>query len=88
MAAVEIGDTCSVLVVVQARFELDWSRPEWVEDELVRCGARDAHLLEDDLVSVTVCAGSRGAAEDLVRELLERVSVRAVAVVAPDLVFA
>ena len=77
-----------VLVVVQARFEVDWSRLEWIEDELVRSGARDARLVEDDLVSVTVCANSREAAEELVRELLERVSARAVGVVEPELVLA
>jgi hypothetical protein len=77
-----------MLVVVQARSEVDWSRPEWIEDELVRRGARDARLIEDDLVSVTVCAGSREAAEDLVRELLERISARGVAVVGPEPVFA
>ena len=52
--AAAIGHTLVVLVVVQARFEVDWSCPEWIEDELVRCGARDAHLLDDDRVSVTV----------------------------------
>jgi hypothetical protein len=77
-----------VLVVVQARFEVDWSRPDWIEDELVRRGARDARLLEDDLVSVTVCANTREAAEDLVSELLERLSARAVAVVERGLVLA
>jgi hypothetical protein len=53
--------------VVQAHFELDWSRQEWIEDELVRSGAREARLLEDGLVLVTVCANSRDAAEDFVR---------------------
>jgi hypothetical protein len=77
-----------VLVVVQARFEVDWSRPEWIEDELVRCGARDARLLEDDLVSVTVSASSREDAENFVRELLERVSARAVGLVELELVLA
>jgi hypothetical protein len=77
-----------VLVVVRARFEVDWLHPGWIEDELVRCGARDAHLLEDDLVSVTVCASTREAAEELVRELLERVGARAVAVVEPELTLA
>ena len=86
--AAGILDTSFVLVVVQAHFEVDWSRPEWIEDELVRRGARDARLLDDDLVSVTVCASSREAAEDLVRELLERVSARAVAVLDPDLALA
>ena len=74
-----------MLVVVRAHFEVDWSRPEWIEDELVRCGARDARLFDDDLVSVTVCAGSREAGEDFVRELLARVSARAVAVVEPEI---
>jgi hypothetical protein len=74
-----------VLVVVQAHFELDWSRPEWIEDELVRCGARAAHLLPNDLVSVTVSAASHEAAEDLVRELLDRVRAKAVEVVEPEL---
>jgi hypothetical protein len=74
-----------VLVVVQARFRVDWSRPEWIEDELVRCGARDAHLANDELVSVTVCAGSREAAEELVRDLLERVSAKAIELVEPEM---
>jgi hypothetical protein len=69
-------------------FEVDWSRPEWIEDELVCRGARNARLFDDDLVSVTVSAGSRETAEDLVRELLERVNARAVAIAEPDLVFA
>jgi RNA-binding protein YhbY len=77
-----------VLVVVQAHLEVDWSRPEWIEDELVRSGAREARLLEDGFVSVTVCANSRDAAEDFVRELLERVSAKAVAVVGAELVLA
>ena len=74
-----------MLVVVQAHFEVDWSRPEWIEDELVRCGARDARLFDDDLVSVTVCASSQEAAQDLVRELLDRVSAKAVEVVESEL---
>jgi hypothetical protein len=72
-----------VLVVAQARFQIDWSRPEWIEDELVRCGARDARLLDDGLVSVTVCARSREAAEDLVRGLLQRIDARTVEIVQP-----
>jgi hypothetical protein len=76
-----------VLVVVQARFEVDWSRPEWIEDELVRCGAREAHLIDDDLVSVTVCAGSRLAAEEIVRDLLGRVSAKVVGLVMPEPAF-
>jgi hypothetical protein len=75
-----------MLVIVQARFEVDWSRPEWIEDELVRCGARDARLLEHDLISVMVGARSRDEAEDRVRELLERVNAKAVTVVEPELV--
>jgi len=67
-----------VLAVVQARFEVEWSRPEWAADELVRRGAREARLLADDCVSVTVCADSRETAEALVRDLLERVGARAV----------
>jgi hypothetical protein len=72
-----------VLVVVQARFQIDWSRPEWIEDELVRCGARDARLLDNGLVSVTVRAASREAAEDLVRGLLQRINARTVEIVQP-----
>ena len=70
---------------MQARFEVDWSRPEWIEDELVRSGAREAHLLDDDLVSVTVCARSRVDAEDLVRDLLGRVNAKVAGLVVPEL---
>jgi hypothetical protein len=84
--AAAIGHTSFVLVVVQARFEVDWSRQEWIEDELVRCGARDARLVEDGLVSVTVCANTTEAAEDFVRDMLERVSAKVVAVLEPELV--
>jgi hypothetical protein len=73
-----------VLVVVQARFEVDWSRPEWIEDELVRCGAREAHLLDENRVSVTVCANSCEAAEEIVRELFERVSAKVLGLLVPE----
>jgi len=62
-----------VLYTLQVRFEVDWSRPVWIEDELVRSGARDAHVLEDGKVAVTVAARSGDEAYDLVRELLARV---------------
>ena len=62
-----------MLVVVDARFEVDWSRPSWIEDELIRSGARDARLLEDDLVAVTVAARTRPDACELVRDLLDGV---------------
>ena len=69
-----------MLAVVHAQFEVDWSRPEWIEDELVRRGARDAHLLGDDVaaVSVTVSAPSHREAELLVRDLLARVGAASV----------
>jgi hypothetical protein len=69
-----------MLAVVHAQFEVDWSRPEWIEDELVRRGARDAHMLGDDVptVSVTVSAPSLRAAELLVRDLLARVGAASV----------
>jgi hypothetical protein len=73
-----------VLVVVQARFEVDWSRPAWIEDELIRCGAREARILDDDFVSVTVCPSSREAAEEIVRDLFERVSAKVVGLLVPE----
>ncbi|HVS85304.1 MAG TPA: hypothetical protein VHD91_06710 [Gaiellaceae bacterium] len=63
-----------MLVVVQAPFELDWARPEWLEDELIRAGARDARLVDAVTVAVTVAAASAMEAEVMVRDLLERVS--------------
>jgi hypothetical protein len=54
-------------------------------NELVRCGAQDAPLLEDGLVSVTVCANSTEAADSFVRELFERVSAKAIALAERDL---
>jgi hypothetical protein len=80
-----LRDTSVVLVVVQARFRVDWSRREWIEDELVRGGARDARLIDDELASVTVCANSREAAADLVLGLLGRLGAKAVEVVAPEI---
>jgi hypothetical protein len=68
---------------VQARFALDWFRPQWIEDELVRCGARDARLIDEDIVAVTVAAGSSAEANELVRVLLARVGVNEVATVEP-----
>jgi hypothetical protein len=62
-----------VLVVVVARFEVDWTRPAWIEDELVRRGARDAHLAKNGAVSIVVEARSQAGAGDLARELLARV---------------
>jgi hypothetical protein len=62
-----------MLVVVHARLEVDRARPEWIEDELVRCGARDARVVDEDAVAVTVAARSRAVAEELVLELLDRV---------------
>lgn len=62
-----------MLVVVRGRFEVDWSRPEWIEDELIRRGAREAHLVGEDTVAVTVAASSRREANELVRDLLARV---------------
>jgi hypothetical protein len=67
-----------VLVVVQAHFEVDWLRPAWIEDELVRCGARGARLTDEDTVSVTVEARSRAEAAHLVCDLLARVGANAV----------
>jgi hypothetical protein len=61
-----------MLAVVRARFVLDCARPEWIEDELVRRGARDAHLLDEDVVSVTVEAASEVVANALVLDLLAR----------------
>ena len=72
-----------MLVVVLAQFEVDWSKPEWIEDELVRSGARDAHMLADDIptVAVTVCARSRDGAETIVRSLLEHVGASSIEIV-------
>jgi hypothetical protein len=76
-----------VLTVVHAHFEVDWSRPEWIEDELVRRGARDAHMLPDDIptVAVTVSARSREEANAVVCRLLDRVGAYAVEIVPPSL---
>ena len=71
----------SVLAVVRANFAVDWIRPGWVEDELVRRGARDAHLIDDETVSVVVVARSRREAEDHVRDLLTRVGATGVRIV-------
>jgi hypothetical protein len=70
------GGACQdgfMLVVVEACFEVDWTRPAWIEDELVRRGARDAHIAENGAVSIVVEARSRAEASDLARDLLERV---------------
>lgn len=69
-----------MLVVVRARFEADWANPAWIEDELVRRGARDSHLVEEDVVAVTVEAKSRLDAETAVCELLSRVGVALVGI--------
>jgi hypothetical protein len=69
-----------VLAVVRVQFVVDWANPAWVEDELVRRGARDAHLVDDDVVAVTVEAKSRSDAEATVRELLSRVGVAVVSI--------
>jgi hypothetical protein len=72
-----------VLAVVHAQFEVDWSRPEWIEDELVRRGARDAHLLPDDILTValTVSARSREEANAVARQLLDRVGAYSIEIV-------
>ena len=64
-----------MLSVVRAQFIVDWANPAWIEDELVRRGARDAHLVDYDVVAVTVEAKSRSDAEATVRELLSRIGV-------------
>jgi hypothetical protein len=65
-----------MLAVVRAPFEIDWAIPEWIEDELVRRGARDARLVEDGIVAVTVEASSPAHADELVRDLLHRIGAR------------
>jgi hypothetical protein len=70
-------------IVVQTHLDLESSPPEWIEDELVRRGARHARLLENGTVSVTVCANSPEQAQNLVRQLLSRVSDRAIEIVEP-----
>jgi hypothetical protein len=74
-----------VLAVVYAQFEVDWSRPEWIEDELVRSGAREAHMLADDvpIVAVTVCARSPDEANNIVRGLLTGVGAYSVEIIEP-----
>jgi hypothetical protein len=52
-----------VLAVFHAQFEVDWLRPEWIEDELVRSGAREAHMLADDVPIVAVTVWARSAHE-------------------------
>lgn len=66
-----------MLVVVQAPFDVDWTRPEWLEDELIRSGARDARLVDGETVAVTVAAASTREARELVRGLLDRVGATA-----------
>jgi hypothetical protein len=68
-----------MLAVVHARFEVACTRIEWLEDELVRRGARDAHLIADEVVAVTVEAKSQCEAETIVSDLLARVGATAVA---------
>lgn len=72
-----------MLALVYAQFEVDWSRPEWIEDELVRRGARDAHLLPDDILTValTVSARSREEANAVARQLLDRVGAYSIEIV-------
>ena len=67
-----------VLISVHVRFEVDWTRPDWIEDELIRGGARDAHMIQGDDVAVTVAARSRAEANQLVEALLARVGATAV----------
>lgn len=71
-----------MLVVVQATFEVGWARSGWIEDELIRCGAQDAHLLDQDAVSVTVAARSAGDAHEMVRDLLNRAGASTVEIAA------
>ena len=66
-----------MLVSVHVRFEVDWARPMWIEDELIRGGAREARLLDGDRVVVTVAARSRAEAVELVESLLARVGAEA-----------
>lgn len=61
-----------MLAVVRARFAVDWACQEWIEDELVRRGARDAHRVDDGAVSVTLEARSHAEAMTLVQDLLVR----------------
>ena len=61
-----------MLVVVETQFEVAWTVPEWIEDELIRVGAREAHFTDRDTVAVTVAAKSRAEANDLVSHLLVR----------------
>ena len=65
-----------MLVVVQAAIDVDWARPEWIEDELIRAGARDAHLVDAGTVAVMVAAGSTREAAALVEDLLARVGAK------------
>lgn len=62
-----------MLLVVRALFEVDRPQPGWLEDELVRRGARGAHMTEDGAVSILLQAKSRGEASELARDLLARV---------------
>jgi hypothetical protein len=82
---VGLSRSSGVLAVVYAQFEVDWARPERIEDELIRSGARDAHMLADDvpIVAVTVSARSLREANALVRDLLEHVGAGSVEIIAP-----
>jgi len=62
-----------MLMAVRAWSAVDLARPAWIEDELVRRGARGAHLTDDGAVSILVEAKSRGEASDVARDLLARV---------------
>jgi hypothetical protein len=48
----------------------------WLEGELARGGARDAHLTAEGKIAVIVAAGSPAEATELVDHLLRRVSHR------------
>lgn len=66
------GIILPVLAVVHVRFGVEWANPTWIEDELVRRGARDAHLVRDDVVAVMVEAKSQPDAQQLVYDLVRR----------------
>lgn len=61
-----------MLHVVHTRPAVDPTLPERLEDDLIRSGARGAHLLEDGAIAVTVAASTLHDAIVLVQDLMAR----------------
>jgi hypothetical protein len=63
-----------VLVCVKTRLDPKLGDLSALEAELVRRGARDAHLTEDGRMSIMVAARSAGEGAELVRALVRQVA--------------